>query len=474
MLQYTLRIRDLVHGTILFTELEQRIIDHIFFQRLRQIRQNDVAFIVYPSLNTTRFEHALGTCRVAGMMADHLTQSPKWEAYSREFRQETGLNTANEFVEVTRLYALLHDIGHLPLSHLFEIAVEAWTKASSPKIKAVGPAEDWTGISGFEKLHEAIGAVIVKQVIVDLSLPEALGKTLARLMTEKVINPRDPLFIIKAVVDSEIDADRIDSTQRDGLLAGGEYGNYDTRRLCDSVFIEEDKEGWLIAYSEKALTSMEALLLDRYRTHVWLHFHHRVVTTKILLRHLIAKALEQGRISKEQFNSAKKEEFALRDDVWLWNILREMDPARDPVLEMIKRAVFFREKRNVLNLWKGRLTYHDLQDQVKTKARVDVVNIGLFDLYLHELRQQLQVTVLGFELPFEAISNRATFLYSEKERKLIGKSLVGVSRLIADLDSIWKDEPPNNILLVGENCLANTGQFIGQWVDVTASWVSRQ
>lgn len=77
MLQYTLRIRDLVHGTILFTELEQRIIDHIFFQRLRQIRQNDVAFIVYPSLNTSRFEHALGTCRVAGMMAEHLTQSPK-------------------------------------------------------------------------------------------------------------------------------------------------------------------------------------------------------------------------------------------------------------------------------------------------------------------------------------------------------------------------------------------------------------
>lgn len=362
----------------------------------------------------------------------------------------------------------------MPLSHLFEIAVEAWTKANSPKIKVVGFAEEWTGVTGFDKLHEALGAVIVKQLIADLSLPEALGKALTRLMTEKVINPRDPLFIIKAVVDSEIDADRIDSTQRDGLLAGGEYGNYDTRRLCDSVFIEEDKEGWLIAYSEKALTSMEALLLDRYRTHVWLHFHHRVVTTKILLRHLIEKALEQSLISKEQFNSAKKEEFALRDDVWLWNILREMDPAINPVLEMIKRAVFFREKRNVLNLWKGRLTYHDLQDQVKTKARVDVINIGLFDLYLHELRRQLQVTVLGFELPFEAISNRATFLYSEKEQKLIGKSLVGVSRLIADLDSIWKDEPPHNILLVGEDCLASSHQLTEQWIDITAQWVSDQ
>lgn len=69
MLQYVLRVRDLVHGTILFTETEEKIINHSFFQRLRQIKQNDVAFYVYPSLNTSRFEHVLGTCRVTGMMA---------------------------------------------------------------------------------------------------------------------------------------------------------------------------------------------------------------------------------------------------------------------------------------------------------------------------------------------------------------------------------------------------------------------
>ncbi len=472
MLQYTLRIRDLVHGTILFTELEQRIIDHIFFQRLRQIKQNDVAFIVYPSLNTTRFEHALGTCRVAGMMAEHLTQSPKWEAYSREFRQQTGLNTADKFVELTRLYALLHDIGHLPLSHLFEIATEECAKSRSPAIDGGTLTQEWTGVTKFKKLHEAFGAVIIKQMIADLSIPESLGKALTRLMTEKIIDSRDSLSIVKSVVDSEIDADRIDSTQRDGLLAGGEYGNYDTRRLCDSVFTEEDEEGWLIAYSEKGLTSMEALLLDRYRTHVWIHFHHRVVAMKILVRHLIEKALEQGLIAKEQFNPANKEEFALRDDVWLWNILRETDTTEGSMLEMTKRAVFFREKRNVLNLWKGRLAYHDLQDQVKRKARVGVVDTGLFDLYLHELRQQLQVTVLGFELKFMPISNRATFLYSEKERKLTGKSLIGVSRLIADLDSIWKAEPQEFVMLVGDNCLANAGQLTERWIDVAARLAS--
>ena len=77
MLEYVLRIRDLVHGTILFTKEEVQIINHPFFQRLRNIRQNDVAFYVYPSMNASRFEHTLGVCRVAGMMAETLTKSPK-------------------------------------------------------------------------------------------------------------------------------------------------------------------------------------------------------------------------------------------------------------------------------------------------------------------------------------------------------------------------------------------------------------
>ena len=124
MLEYTLRIRDLVHGTILFTECEQRVINHPYFQRLRQVRQNDVAFYVFPSLNTSRFEHVLGTCRVAGMMAETLTKSPKWRAYFRELKAQTGIASKEEFVEIARLYAILHDIGHLPLSHHFEFEVE--------------------------------------------------------------------------------------------------------------------------------------------------------------------------------------------------------------------------------------------------------------------------------------------------------------------------------------------------------------
>lgn len=413
MLHYVLRVRDLVHGTILFTELEQKIIDHPFFQRLRQIRQNDVAFYVYPSLNTSRFEHVLGTCRVAGMMAENLTKSPKWSTYFKALKAETGIASKEEFIELARLYALLHDIGHLPLSHLFEMAVAEWSR-NMERI-----AEEWTGVSGHDKLHEAFGATLIGNLASGVR-PETTHTALVRLMVEKDIPLADPLYVVKSLVASEIDADRIDFVQRDGLLAGGEYGHYDIRRLCDSVFIEQDESGWFITYSEKALTSMEALLLDRYRIYVWIHFHHRVVAMKLLVRFFLRKALELGIIRKEQFDPARPDEFALRDDVWLWNMLREMGTGGDATLEMVKRAVLFRDKRNILTLWKQRPAYHVL---------------------------------------------------SEAEKRLTGENLLQVSRLVANLEAIWKDDPQYFVFLLGENISTRARQLREQWVDFTAQWL---
>lgn len=468
MLHYTLRVRDLVHGTILFTDTERRIIDHPLFQRLRQVRQNDVAFYVYPSLNTSRFEHVLGTCRVAGMMAENLTKSPKWRTYFRKLKVETGISSKEEFIKLSRLYALLHDIGHPPLSHLFEFAMEDW--AGAPSFLRI--IEEWTGAGGFEKPHEAFGAAIVRRIVPDLKLSQQMRNALLRLMTEKDLpqQPKDPLSVVKLLVDSDIDADRIDFVQRDGLLAGSEYGHYDIRRLCDSMFLEQYEGGWLIAYSEKALTSMEALLLDRYRTHIWIHFHHRVVAMKTLIRFLIQKALEQKVIRKEHLDPSKMDEFALRDDVWLWSVLRGMK-ADTEVTRMVQRAVFYREKGNILNLWKTRPAYHALRNLVADKANVTAFAFDRSDAYRSHLGGRLEVQVLMFRPPFKAISKERIRLYSEARKELTGKNLLEVSRLIADLEAIWKDEPQEFILLVSKNASARAEQLTKRWVQLTADWI---
>lgn len=468
MLDYVLRIRDLVHGTILFTKQEVAVINHPFFQRLRQIRQNDVAFYVYPSMNTSRFEHTLGTCRVAGMMAETLTKGLKWRDYRGELKRKTGISKEKDFVELCRLYALLHDIGHFPLSHLFEYSMKDW--AEPDYFQTI---EEWTGVKGFEKLHEALGAAIARKVIGDVKISGAIGNSLLRLMTEKDFSPIDPLYVVKSVVDSPIDADRIDFVQRDGLLAGGEYGHYDTRRLCDSVFIEQDESGWLIAYSEKALTSMEALLLDRYRIYEWIHFHHRVIAVKTFVRFLIEKALELKIVTKEHFNPQNVEEFSLKDDVWMWNILRNIQ-TEGKYTKMVQRAVFYREKENILNLWKTRPYYHALQEKVAEKSRqVLPLRFNRTISYQGHLSSVggMDMPALIFEIEFAPVGRKVIYLYSEAERKLTGKNLLDVSKLISGLQSIWEDEPQYFILLVESSIKRRAKKLTEKWVNFTADWI---
>ena len=140
---WRLRIRDLVHGFVYLTELERCAINHPLFQRLRHVKQNDVAASVYPSMNTSRFEHSIGCAHVAGKMAANLIHGRRW----REYETEIGLQRVT-FEQVCRLYALLHDLGHLPLSHLFELAFDRFV-GDAPLAKI---CKQWFGGEGFTKV----------------------------------------------------------------------------------------------------------------------------------------------------------------------------------------------------------------------------------------------------------------------------------------------------------------------------------
>lgn len=59
-------IKDTVHDYIELSDLERRVIDTPWFQRLKLVRQNDVSSTVYPTMHTRRFEHSLGAMHVSG------------------------------------------------------------------------------------------------------------------------------------------------------------------------------------------------------------------------------------------------------------------------------------------------------------------------------------------------------------------------------------------------------------------------
>lgn len=480
MLDYVVRIRDLVHGFVYLTKAEVSVINHPLFQRLRQIRQNDVAFYVYPSLNISRFEHSLGCSHVAGKMAENLSRGADWTAYT----QALDLSP-EQLVQVARLYALLHDVGHLPLSHLFEIAFEdhVYATGDGSSSSIATRCKEWFGGAGFTKLHEACGAAVAPQILRDAGLPASIMSAVLQLMSTKSLASSNPLRPIKLLVDSDIDADRIDATARDGHLAGQEYGNYDIERLCSSVFVQKRQNTWRLAYSHKALGSIEGLLLDRCRTHTWIHFHHRVVAMKVAARFLIAKLLETGVIGKSDFPVSEYDVMALRDDIWLWQAIRAFVARTSPseadgALSACRDALLYRKSGRIVPLWKNRTEYREvtqpLMDQLKRSAVCEGINPRWLGRdFEKDLSTKLGVASVVHWLKFSPVTRHSLTPLTDEHGSGDRGHLLDSSPLVDALAAVWSGEPGFYVVLLGD--LRESLDTLRQrWRDVTFEWVQRK
>jgi uncharacterized protein len=110
--------RDPVHGDIWITELEKKIIDNLWFQRLRKTRQLGPTNLVYPGANHTRFEHSIGTVFVAQQIIDSINKN-------NDYSFDDGVpfsdkKISNKEIFIIRLIALLHDCAHVPFGHTLE------------------------------------------------------------------------------------------------------------------------------------------------------------------------------------------------------------------------------------------------------------------------------------------------------------------------------------------------------------------
>ena len=103
-------INDPVYGFIRIPEdFVFDLIEHPWFQRLRNIKQLGLTSFVYPGANHSRFQHGLGALHLMDMAISTL--------------RSKGVMISQFEEEATFIAILLHDAGHGPFSHALENSI---------------------------------------------------------------------------------------------------------------------------------------------------------------------------------------------------------------------------------------------------------------------------------------------------------------------------------------------------------------
>ncbi|HON35223.1 MAG TPA: HD domain-containing protein [Methanothrix sp.] len=277
-------VRDPVHGYVRLEGLALRLANTPQMQRLRWIKQLGLANLVYPGANHTRFEHSLGAYYMASLLTDHL-------GLEEEERQEVCAA------------ALLHDVGHGPLSHATESALTPFLRTE----------------------HESVIDILKR------------GE-LREVLDEHGLKASDIQSFINGqgngqIVSGEIDVDRMDYLIRDAHYTGVAYGVIDHLRLLQKMTFHQGQ----LAVEAGGVQAATSLLISRLLMHPAVYFHHVCRISECMISSGIRRMIDEG---------ASPARIKGMDDIQLFTALEEAGgypaemAARIKSRQLFKRAVY--------------------------------------------------------------------------------------------------------------------------------------
>lgn len=390
----TKQFTDNVHGSICYNGIEGFFIGTPAFNRLHNVLQSSLAYLTYPSNKVKRFEHSIGTMKNSGdifyysicnttdksILSDFFAEVEReikeWLneqnalrfAHSEVFRtqknepistwkipQSTMYNIyipadigdyRNIYLivfQAIRLCGLLHDIGHLPFSHILESFLKSLYNEIVSKIKkndrekefvdAITPYYNKKSVDSKVEIHEGIGIKLFDHIIdnicsfkTDVSNEEWMFLDVVCYVTKQILSADDiqGFSVFKdlhLIVSGVLDADRLDYCNRDLYSSGIKYSPTNNDRLFSGyklIKVEEKmsikpkkKNGRLktltgsryyFSPNVKNINEIENLIDLRWKDFLDINFHHRVHKHEILLEEVL-KILAKDYFNKKGDNN---------------------------------------------------------------------------------------------------------------------------------------------------------------------------
>jgi HD superfamily phosphohydrolase len=352
-------LRDPVHGLVSFEAEEFSIVPRLMqaeeVQRLRRIRQLGLTSLAYPGADHTRFSHAIGAAHVMTRFIGRLRQIESALPPEQRITSERARDAVAA--------AFLHDLGHGPLSHLFEEAVPE------------GPGHEvWT-----------VRCVLDSSTAVHAILIEADPELPARV--SELIQGRHPLAFLASTVSGTFDVDRCDYLLRDAHFTGVSYGSFDLDWLVRSLRFGHPAESGvprLAIDGVKGLPAIESFVLARLFMFQQVYFHKASRASewhfaRILfrIRHLLRDGVRiapmpAGIASLLTTGDAPLRDYLALDDGVLWSALACWREHPDRILSDLCRRIYARQLFKTLELFgedRRPEKYAELQAFARQRAR---------------------------------------------------------------------------------------------------------
>jgi HD superfamily phosphohydrolase/serine/threonine protein kinase len=284
--------RDPVHNLIEIDDAsEGRLIRRILrtreVQRLRFLAQNGLCRFVYPGLEGTRFPHSLGAFHIARQIMHSIVD-----------RQPSVADGFPDSLKITprdslafSIAALLHDIGHGPLSHVWEHRDSRTPFAEYDHEKM--------SVDILSSPDTEIGRFFFQSLRTEFPQFRELGQDVLAFL-----NKSHRLYYLLPLLSGNLDVDRLDFMVRDSQNAGVPYGLHDidwivrsfrfariTQYLASSGDLDIVEPFWTIALDgRKGLSTLVQFLNARENMYSLVYFHKTARSAQMLLVNILRRA----------------------------------------------------------------------------------------------------------------------------------------------------------------------------------------
>ena len=280
-------IKDIIHDSIELTPIAKVIVDTPIFQRLRNLHQLGVCYLIFPNANNNRFEHSIGTYHLTKQLLDTLTRNIG--SYTDPCEVDKYLNNIDELkkyykrtyddkthtldiyiVELIKIAGLCHDLGHGPYSHIFDdVFIPNTGKKSSPYAS-----------------HEMRSGALLERIIKNDNVLSKIITDDEIMFMKNIINPKAKHsgFVYQIVSNNlnGLDVDKYDYLKRDSVVINIPV-SFDFSRLIQGVKIVDN----IICYPEQAVYDVLNLYNTRHYLHRQVYGHKGVIASQYIISEIM-------------------------------------------------------------------------------------------------------------------------------------------------------------------------------------------